>query len=345
MTAFPLTRRLTAWTAALAVGAGVLTWSVVRPLAEPDDDSFHEPGPTTHATVGRHYDNGNPLAAGARLVTVTLPTSRVEIGVGAPEGTVDAGRDTTGDSRSFRAPEGGSLVQVESTEDPSYTTVPAGVGLASDPSYDLTLVVNGRSYVIRKGTASPGNVVAVAGTHPDLSVAVRFAGVSQSIDVRSGRRSPGRAAPLYTALRSGSTSCGTPVAPAPFRVDPAVAPVTCRLDYRRLPYVPTLGWAHAGSAWLLTSVSAAGPAVLVRPGAGGQVTTDAAADRSVTCGPSRATLLSPKPRYPGDSRRDGTTLFACAVPAAGAVPTVTVAEGLLDDVTGGAGMLRWTVAP
>lgn len=87
----------------------------------------------------------------------------------------------------------------------------------------------------------------------DVAVVVGYDGLDQTVSPADGSREPSPADPLYDEEQRGrSVDCSDGL----FR--PRLSPqVRCRAgEARLLPYLPGLGWAERGRAWLVVSVGA-----------------------------------------------------------------------------------------
>ena len=308
--------RFLAATVAAAAVVGGITGLIVQDRT--DDGHVDANTSASAATPGRWYtDTGT--GTDARLVTVRLPSERLAITVGTPGPQV-----STVHGGEVHAPKGGSFVQITTADDRSFATYPGGVTAQPD-AISVALVANGRRYPLPG--PGEGNVLALAGTHPALAVTVGFAGVEQRVDLASGKRTEGSAAALYSTIPSGSARCGTPALQRPFVLTTASIPAACQVDWRRVPYLPGLGWAGAGRSWLLMSLATSGPVVVERAGRAG-LRVGSTAPTTVACGSTPVKDLQDPDIGLSQHSLNGTGLVTCAVPATAPLPTVAVTETL-----------------
>lgn len=142
---------------------------------------------------------------------VVLPTGVLQVRAGDPVRSVDAG--DTRDLEAVTAPAGSVLVPLSW----SYRSKPLSdlaVLFGEDQSVSVEIVSGGSRYTIAPPAADAGGrnndafYVTVEGDAKKLSLAVDYAGVSQTVDLTTGKVKPGRARGLY-ALRDYRTKEST----------------------------------------------------------------------------------------------------------------------------------------
>lgn len=299
---------------------------------------------TTRAVAGRTY-TGFADDPAPRVSVVRVPDGWLHLEVSRRFLRVEGD-----ESASLDPPAGGSFVGVESGFDTSRATVPRGTEPTTTTPV-VSVLTGGKRYPVGTQTAHP--TVAIPGAGSDVRIEVSFDGVTQTLDVASGRLTRGRAAPLYAAQPTGSHACGTARIAAPYSASPTGFPLSCRLDWQRVPWLHDLGWAKAGQAWLLVAISTQGPAQ-IRRGAATYGVSLSDAPMTVTCDSSPAAVAVRKAtgrvinlNAPPNHDRDQTAYAACPVPAAGAAVRVGVSERLQAYSGGGDSVpspsVSWTV--
>ncbi|MBE7188125.1 hypothetical protein [Jatrophihabitans endophyticus] len=317
----------------VALAAAFFVWRVVDnapPALHPLDDTYG----ATQARVGRTYVSIDPDEDTAvRYATVRLPfgTEHVRTAVPATRGV------QTADDNDVVAPADGSFVSVELTLDTSTSTVPVDLLGGDTDEVTSTVVTGGRRYPLgrRADLGTQADVVAVAG-HPSApTVEITYDGVSQRVDMGTGKVSPGAsAAPLYHRVPAGTQSCGPATLPAGYTQTAATYPLDCTLAWRRLPYAPGRGWARPGSGWVLFSVTTLGPGAVVHHGRTEPVFSGQGL-LTVTCDGSPAADLDHEADY---RNRDGVSVFTCPQTSSG---RISIAEKLESD-TGSPLVARWS---
>lgn len=181
------------------------------------------------------------------------------------------------------APEGGGYIGIErsmSRVGVGALSNVAGIVEELEPT-TFALVADGRRYPVDapaevvRGTGSgdardPDTLedegkrsvyVAIEGDPDDISLEVTYDDVTQSVDVLTGERAPGRAAGMYEAsvldAFVGQGECGTvePSGPLP-RVDFDEAYCQVLPGTVLVPYTSELGWAPEGRRWVVVNVLA-----------------------------------------------------------------------------------------
>lgn len=190
---------------------------------------------------------------------VQLPGGRVKLVVTAPRDAVES--SDAADAARHTAPDGDALVGV------SWQYVP-GEGVPtwlrshvtnSEERIRLWMVTDGQTYPLGDATrasSTPGDVrssgnfyVPVSGSGEHVEIEVGYDGVTQSVDMRTGERETGRAAPLYER----SPDLPTPQDCSQGRwTTRGQAEVQCGWHTAQVPYLADLGWAD--QAWTLVQV-------------------------------------------------------------------------------------------
>lgn len=188
-----------------------------------------------------------------------VPAGRIDVTLGEPVTVLPGG--AASDDEEHAPPAGGSFVPVAWTHRPFALPAPmALVGTEPQPT-EMALLVDGASYPLGSpydvagvgGTVdSPVGVmyVAVPGVPDSVTVSAEYDGLTQTLDPRSGQLDPGAASPLYHHIDHHPA----PRCPADgwSSTAPLAATVTCRVgEPLRLPYLPEVGWAEAGRAWVV----------------------------------------------------------------------------------------------
>lgn len=316
---------------ALCVLAGFLTYRASR-----DGTVGHETltSDTTPATVGTVYA-GFPDDPRPSVASVRTPLGTLHATVYRRYDTVEGDPDSSSsdDGGTYTAPRGGSLVGVQTDLDTSTSVIPQRTYTIGNPQQTLStsLVAGGRTYPLAGSSSRP---VAVAGNGADLALDVTFDGVTQRVDLATGKVTEGRAAALYTSRPAATRPCGSAALPGGYRTSDLGLPLSCTVTWRGVPWLPQLGWAPAGAAWAVFSVSTQGPLAVVRDGR--TVETYDNAPLTLTCGSAPALRVVPAidslplPSEPAGHRRDGISYAGCRIPASGpSGVTLRVSERLL----------------
>lgn len=271
-------------------------------------------------------DAGAPAADGP-VTSVTVPTGTFDLVVSAPSRQI-------GDQR---APDGASLVRVTSlfhdADVRSDVFALAGRGDAAR-SVDLQLEVDGTAYpvgLIRAGNHDPAppevvptDVLVVVQEAPDdvdeVRLLVGYDGLVQSLDAATGERLPGPADALYGVPEEVAPGPSVSCAGGRFLDDAGNATLkVCRVgDARRLPYVPDLGWAEPGRAWLLLTMKTQLPPFRSE---GTTVGVERVLTQTSMRGRSASKVLT---STPVDDTGATTTLLVFDVPDAASNPTMDV---------------------
>lgn len=216
---------------------------------------------------------GSPVKPAGDSTFLLTPSGRLDVTVGDPVDSLSGAR--LRDSKGRRAPSGGRLIPVYAefhADSPS-----EAVGLVGPPlSVGFALNTGGRTYPVGATWQAPDQpdvgellesrtyYLAVAGDADDVTVAVDYDDLTQTVDPRSGERDAGAAAALYDApAELSSSDCST----AGWRTD---RPQT-RLEVRCAVRVGTTpwagdqgGWAEPGTAWLVVEVVLRSPLIWQR---------------------------------------------------------------------------------
>lgn len=134
---------------------------------------------------------------GRRASTVLVPSGRLKVWLGKPVDAVE--RNDTRQLEELQAPDGASLVPVTWRME---TAFPDATGfLGATPAIGVDLVTDGESYRLPapdpESEAGESFYVVTDGDGEDVSLAVEFDGVTQTIDLRTRERDAGLAAALY----------------------------------------------------------------------------------------------------------------------------------------------------
>lgn len=176
--------------AALAVVAALL------PLAACGDDPASEP-----RDIGAVVAARTDIDPGDHPKThLLLPSGRLDVRSGEP--VEELSRDDTRERRSQSAPADGVFVPVTWTYRPGAMKDFSSV-FGRPETMEVTLVSDGQRYRIAApvedsdGEVTESFYVAVEGTADDVELEVEYAGVTQTLDLVSGKRRAGRAEQLY----------------------------------------------------------------------------------------------------------------------------------------------------
>jgi hypothetical protein len=208
-----------------------------------------------------------------RTLSVAVPTGELEVVLAGPT-------DEVGDQH---AADDGRLLRLSTTFHDAAVRSDVWAFAGRDGEAEpvtLALDVDDERYdvgVVRRGAAGGGDVAprdAVLAVPEgvdldDVTVVVGYDGLDQAVSAADGTRQPGPADALYDEQQRGrSTDC------AGGQFDPRLDPqLRCRTgEARVLPYLPDLGWAEPGRAWLVVSLGTElGP---VRAGGAGYAVAD-----------------------------------------------------------------------
>ncbi|AKU16028.1 hypothetical protein [Luteipulveratus mongoliensis] len=318
----------------LAAVAALGAWSVLKDRAE----------------AGQVIRGGLTDVSG-RSRPVLLPLGQVDVTVSEPVESVPEGASVDAP----RAPWGGSFVGVSWETGymggfPTWATVPLGMAPVQP---HVHLVVGGHRYPVPG--ASGGDIVgrrketihgegkawiAVDGEPKQPVIEIEYDGVTQRVDIATGRRESGRAAPLYSLDRQG----------AHFRTCPAprisglggVLSVDAKCGVAtplRLPYVSGLGWAKPGREWAVINASVSLPSDGEWRAAAG---SGPAADYDLEPVSTTFTLDGRAPRPTPElkdaafdaTRGTGSVVFDVPVNGTGTLRIMQRARAELDDVNG-----------
>lgn len=182
----PIGRRLTA---ALSLAL------VALPLAACGDDKPDpgtDPGEVVEGRSGVEIDTG-------KRMQVLVPAGRLDIRLGEPISSLPSERTAQLTRRD--APEGGSFVPLVWSFDTSALEAFAPIFGDRSP-LKIELVADGETYTLAPPTAekrsdAKPSYIAIEGPGRELTLEVGYDGVTQELDLVSGKRDAGRAAGLY----------------------------------------------------------------------------------------------------------------------------------------------------
>jgi len=256
--------------------------------------------PQTDAT-----DFGDTVAAkggvdttGAPKGHLLLPTGRLDVRAGKPIESLSA--DVTQERTERTAPDGGVFVPLTWTY---LTTAMEKLEPVFGPTLpiDMTLVTDGESYPLtpptpeRDGERAEAYYVAVAGTGKKVSLEVEYAGVTQSLDLASGKRDPGAAKNIYS-MDTSTYSEELKPCPSQTWIDEgplAQAGFTCnRTNAVVVPFVDG-EWAPEGTNFAVIGLTStlASFAVHGVSGAGATYTVASGKDKSTLAGERSVKVL------------------------------------------------------
>ena len=288
--------------------------------------------------------------APSRSVSVLEPWGRVDLTVSSPRRSLP--HDVAYNAGNLRPPGDGRFVAVGWSATPTYE--PLRVSYPPYPRTHLSLVAEGRSFPLDTppmagdpclqpdcvGVDGDDSVwVAVPGSADHLQVAAEFDGVTQTVDVGSGARKAGRAAPLYASLAGSTLSpdCGPVQLQAGFRLSTYDGGTdTCHLTAYRSPYVSGRGWSPVGFEWVVVTARTNPPFSVTRTAHGGVPafdlrTSDPGAAAPVTARLAGAVAGGPLVAATTDltaasHAADGVSVFR--VPAPTPTGTLTLSEAV-----------------
>jgi hypothetical protein len=200
-----------------------------------------------------------------RSATVIVPTGRLDITVGTPlDGSVDA--DQALDDEDHSAPDGMTYVPLEWDFDTA-TPMP-GVGIIGQQAQPTKVVVTsgGTSTPLPAPYHTDGKVIGFAADRivyvpvedPDaITVEATYDGLTQTLDVATGKVDQGAAAPLYgdASAAKQDLDCGDGTV---VKGDGSSATLVCEATLERVPYYPGTGWAKDGRAFDVLGWSVSG---------------------------------------------------------------------------------------
>lgn len=233
--------------------AALLTALLLLPaLAACGDSTSVRPGDTVPARDSSQFAQGAP-------VSLTLPIGRLEVYLGTPTRTLRSADTLEPDT--VEAPEGETFVPITWQYDAaSFGDLTDYLGDGIETAPKVAFVADGASYRLpapeARGEGAESFYVLVEGDGRDVSLKVDFDGVTQSLDLRTGERDTGAAAPLYDldvkAGRARSCAADTKYD----RSGPGKTPTfACTITpVLRLPYAAGQ-WAPEGSSWLTTTIT------------------------------------------------------------------------------------------
>lgn len=177
-------------------------------------------------------------------VTLVSPLGTATVTVGEPVGSI--GKEQANDLKSHHAPDGGAFVPV--TWSFSYAAAfPASRTGAIEVPATLSLVAGGHRYDLQRIGRSVGatvpEYVAVASSK-DLQVGLTYDGLTQTVDVATGKRHAGAAEALYDA-KPTTIDCGKGWSTS----IPIKAPMACSLQVAVVPWAGS--WASAGHEYVV----------------------------------------------------------------------------------------------
>ncbi len=181
---------------------------------------------------------------------VQLPTGRLTLTVS------DAGEVRRGDLTDAGSSPSGSYVGIDWDFEP-WGGIPDSVTgfLISQERATIRVKVDGTTYDLGDADEAAARYVpADDGVDAaDVALSVTFDGVTQQVRGDGSDLSPGLAAPLYdlSAPADRRDACDIALQPASLTGTPS-----CRASMLRLPYVGELGWAEAGTTWLVVAIGA-----------------------------------------------------------------------------------------
>ncbi|HWJ09245.1 MAG TPA: hypothetical protein VNS46_07695 [Nocardioides sp.] len=193
---------------------------------------------------------------GGKASSIALPIGRLEISAGKP--TTELTADDTAQLEAVDAPDGSTFVPITWQYDAG-TFGDYDDYLESDATPVVDLVADRASYRIPApeptGSGADSFYVLVEGDGEDASLSVDFDGVSQSVDLATGKRDAGAAAGLYDLKpRRERTSSCTADSEFDIEIPSRLSDYACSVTRTaRLPYAGGQ-WAEKGESWLAVSV-------------------------------------------------------------------------------------------
>lgn len=166
------------------------------------------------------------------------------------------------DGAASDAPSDGRFVGVDWSWEPGagVPSLVSGFLIADDVPADVRVQVDGAWHDL--GSAYDTSAGGVAGATffvpasddvvaADVTVAVDFDGVEQTVQGDGSGLEAGAAAPMYEITGEPTT----PECPAVLSPATAVGGATCEAAFVELPYVTDLGWAASGTTWVVADLS------------------------------------------------------------------------------------------
>lgn len=195
------------------------------------------------------------FASSGTRSTVALPLGRLELSLGDVTTSLDA--DDTRQLEAIEAPEGTVFLPITWQYDAG-TFGDYGDYLSTEVNPIIDLIADGAKYRLpapeATGEGSTSFYLLVSGSGEDPTLEVDFDGVTQEVDLSTGKREAGRAEPLYDlkARKDRARSC-TP--DTTFKLDFVRLPdFTCTIGRTaRVPYAGD-AWAEEGHEWLVLTV-------------------------------------------------------------------------------------------
>lgn len=189
---------------------------------------------------------------------IVLPTGRIAVAFEPPVTTLP--KEVGGTER--RAPDGGVLLGVVTAfQRGSQASVPFPELGGRTVASSATLVADGKRYPLGAvvdprtalGAAKARRVFVALPARPKAyALEVRFDGVAQTLDGRTGRTSSTVEAALGAAPPETTPTCpeqeDTTDQTVSYRM------ISCEVGVSRLPWVPEAGWAGTGRTWAITDV-------------------------------------------------------------------------------------------
>jgi hypothetical protein len=197
-----------------------------------------------HATPGAKVRTEQ--APKGSTVSLTSPLGVASVTVGKAVDTVD--KDRASDLKSHHAPKGGAFVPVTWTFTYATGFPAAAIGAASKPAA-LALIAGGKSYpldTIGRSFGTPQPEYVAVPTTTGLKVGLTYDGLTQTVDVATGKRDAGAAEALYSAQQQ-TVDCGQGWTTS----IPIKAPMDCTLHVTTVPWAGS--WAGAGHEYVVVS--------------------------------------------------------------------------------------------
>ncbi|KRA38621.1 MULTISPECIES: hypothetical protein [unclassified Nocardioides] len=186
--------------------------------------------------------------------SVTLPVGRLEVTLG--KSTTQLAASDNRQLEEIAAPDGSTFVPLTWQYDAATFGEYADY-ITNDDGPTIDLVSDGASYRLpaprEMGEGSTSFYVLVSGSGKEPSLAVDFDGVTQTLDLNTGERDTGAAAPLYDleAPKDKRRPCQADVE---FTTKRVAKDFTCSV--RRVARLPYAGdaWAEPGHTWLVITI-------------------------------------------------------------------------------------------